>query len=722
MKIKLTLITLLILLVCAGSFSWKRYQKFQQNTVSIALIGPMTGKSHAIGTAMKQGVELYLEEMERQKNGPDDLNIEIIIYDDQGNKEIAVQQARQIAAENKVLMVLGHHFSFASESAGKIYKRNRIPALTGSSTADYVTHNNEWYFRATSTNSFKSKFIANFINITLKKNSSSIVYVDDKFGSTFARSFEEAAEVLGITIKNKWAFDRSLDLDQEAERIASEINKVDDPGILFLPIYRDPATRMVRAIKNLDKSYEIIGHNQFSSNKFIESLKNFPEEKKEPGSLTEGVYGISPFILEIANEMAYGFGKNFEKKYHKTPDYISASYFDAALVAIEAIKRAKLKNNKNLLSSRKKIRDTLEGIYNKASIKGVTGILFFDSERNMNIPPIIGSYHNQEFHAYYSQYQQLTELKNIDNIFQKNLDGEILFIGNSFMQKGQVINSGISVNSISNLNIDKSQYDIDFNIWFHHKGEFNEHNIVFPDATTTINLGKPVFEKIENNLITRQYRVKAQFRHNFDFPDLAQNNLILPVRFHHNSKTRDKLIFVSDDYYAPENLLKNKNNKNRIIDKSIWKIAGIELHQDILKFTSSMGVPENFNQPTQAIFSRFNAEIKLAHQNKYHVIINLLIPSLAIIILLMLIIIPTKRPGMRIFITSLFFCGNSLFHLYISWGFQINHVFLTEEYFIYGIFLLSICSFIKHLSLTEWKKTFKIHLDSKNPADNNTKT
>ena len=67
MKIKLVFITIIIL-VC-GSFIWKKYQDLPQDTVYIALVGPMTGKSHAIGTAMKQGIELYLEDMKANKNG-----------------------------------------------------------------------------------------------------------------------------------------------------------------------------------------------------------------------------------------------------------------------------------------------------------------------------------------------------------------------------------------------------------------------------------------------------------------------------------------------------------------------------------------------------------------------------------------------------------------------------------------------------------------------------
>jgi len=104
-----------------------------------------------------------------QAGGIDGKKIDLQIYDDRNDVQVAAKIAREIA-DSRALAVIGHYSSSTSLVAGKIYQAYGIPAITGSATADDVTKWNNWYFRSTFVNSRQGLFIGNYISKILKRS------------------------------------------------------------------------------------------------------------------------------------------------------------------------------------------------------------------------------------------------------------------------------------------------------------------------------------------------------------------------------------------------------------------------------------------------------------------------------------------------------------------------------------------------------------------------
>ena len=66
------------------------------DTLQIAVIGPMSGKDHETGQAMLDGVNLYVNEVNKS-GGINGRTLEVIAYDDQNNKVMARNKAMEIA-------------------------------------------------------------------------------------------------------------------------------------------------------------------------------------------------------------------------------------------------------------------------------------------------------------------------------------------------------------------------------------------------------------------------------------------------------------------------------------------------------------------------------------------------------------------------------------------------------------------------------------------------
>ncbi|MCI5132279.1 MAG: hypothetical protein D3904_12350, partial [Candidatus Electrothrix sp. EH2] len=166
--------------------------------VYIAVVGPMR---EANGKAMRQGVELYREQINKQ-GGIDGRKIKFLFRDDQNDAEKAEGIARKLAEENKIYLVLGHYYSTASLAAGKIYKRNGIPAITASAGVESVISDNEWYFRTIPGESIEAKLVASYMydflafyrdiplaEIVKETIPASIIFSSDEYGRSLLKNF-----------------------------------------------------------------------------------------------------------------------------------------------------------------------------------------------------------------------------------------------------------------------------------------------------------------------------------------------------------------------------------------------------------------------------------------------------------------------------------------------------------------------------------------------------
>ncbi|NJL58553.1 MAG: ABC transporter substrate-binding protein [Desulfobacteraceae bacterium] len=205
---------------------------FKKQTLYIAVAGPM--QSEEGGVDMLGGIRLCWQQLKKEKK-LSDKNIELLIFDDQNNEQTAIRVASEISADDRIVLVLGHYYSSTSIAAGEIYRKNGIPAITATASADSVTEGNEWYFRVIPPNGYEGAFIANYLT-HLNKDSVSIIYIQNSYGISLADNFEKAAKGIGLSVKRKWAIDlKSKKLSEDFEKIGAELRSEKSPGMIFLP-------------------------------------------------------------------------------------------------------------------------------------------------------------------------------------------------------------------------------------------------------------------------------------------------------------------------------------------------------------------------------------------------------------------------------------------------------------------------------------------------------
>ncbi len=649
MRINFVVLAIVVILTF---FFWNAMQDQlydNKQIVRIAFIGPMSGDGAAAGKLMTQGINLYLDELNRDRKN--NVKFKLDIFDDKnscsGEDSAAKKEAMRIVEENKVLAVIGHWYSSCSITGGKVYKKYGIPAITPGSVKKEVTENNQWYFRNIYSASTSGQFLAYYVKTVLGLDKVTIIHDDSGYGQYLASVFEQSSQDLNIDITYKWDFKSS---DNNKQQFFTDIvqqikNNHKSAGAILLATQAGDGISLVKQIKDQAIPNYIISGSGFSEQTFVNGFDQFPKEKANAGYYTNDIYVATPLIFDTANEQAQKFREEYQQKDHKDPDWSAAYAYDSALVLANAIKQAKITGTpKTIKQDRQKIRDILANYTNiHDAIEGTTGFNYFDENRDAQKPVTIGVYKNKQLVSALTQFQVMRNPNEVADLQTAIKEGYVLKIGNQFMYKTNVVYTGLKINEIGNIDDDLT-FKLDFHIWFRSGNHFNPQNIEFLNAVDPDELKFELIEEKEiEQMSYRLYRVNGNFRADFFSNYFAYKQHTLSVNFHHKTLTRNNLIYVTDILgMGDHSFVLESMRKGQVLSPTTgWSIDQIRFFQDTAK-KNSLGNPEYLNAQGGTVeYSRFNTDVqikkneltlrgKLTYQYAYYLLI---ISSIGILLL-----------------------------------------------------------------------------------------
>lgn len=625
----------------------------------IALLGPMSGTYQAVGEEMQKGSQLYIDEI-NQNGGIDGKPVELVVFDDRGDPDWGRQQAQTIVNDDRILLTLGSYFSSISAEAGRIFDAANLPAVTGLANADKVTQENRSYFRTTFTTSNQGILLANYIQKIFNHTSAGIIFdPQDLYSRSLATSFENTFRGLGGTIQNKWEVhkpqgERETLPEEELSNynqtlediIVSLIDSTKRPSVLFLASLAPEASDVLVALKRQGIQLPIVGGAALSERALIDTFERYPEAQAQPGYFSDGMYAASPLIFDIANDTAQEFRNQFLEVYNDNPTEIAALSYDAAKIALEGIQRAGVVGNFSQISQeRKAILQALQTIRDpQNAVEGLDGALYFDSDRNTSRILNIGQFRKQEFISAPIQLQPLTVTLEDTEIEEELNKKRIIRVGGEYMDITRVAYTGIDINEISNLNLKDFSYTMDFFLWLRYQGDERIESIEFINAIDKIQLKDPILEQKTENETYRVFRIKANFRGNFDFQNYPFDSQILKIKFRNTQLSRRDVIYVPDllgmgNTSRAAIFEKFKNNK-AIEALDGWKLKNARFHERMVRSYSTLGNPELFERPVGLYYSQFNADIEVERESLGFSLNNLLPLVFFLLILYLFLFFP----------------------------------------------------------------------------------
>ena len=310
------LVLAMVFALCAPAYA--------DGAIKIGGTGPLTGGAAIYGMAVKNAAEIAVEEI----NAKGGIQFELRFEDDTHDAEKAVN-AYNTLKDWGMQISTGSVTSKPCEATSAETYADRIFALTpsASSVATVTGKDNQFQMCFTDPNqgSASAQYIAD------KKLASKVAVIwknDDVYSKGIYETFMAAAPGLGLEVVSDTTFN-----DGNATDFSVQIADAQSKGaeLVFLPMYYDAASLILTQASAAGFAPKWFGVDGMDG---ILDLEGFDK------SLAEGVYLLTPFNADSADERTKAFVAKFQERFGGIPNQFAADGYDCVYAFAQACEAA----------------------------------------------------------------------------------------------------------------------------------------------------------------------------------------------------------------------------------------------------------------------------------------------------------------------------------------------------------------------------------------------
>ena len=336
----------------SGSSSKKDADKYY-----IGGIGPTTGATAIYGTAVKNGAQIAVDEI-NAAGGINGKQIEYRFEDDQNDAEKSVNAYNTLKDWGMQMLVGTTTTAPCIAVAGKTASDNLFQITPSASAPDVLSSGNGNIFQVCFTDPNQGIASAQYIAENKLAKKIGIIYdSSDVYSSGIEEKFEAEAKDKGLNIVSKAAFTADSKTD-----FGTQLQKAKDAGadLLFLPIYYQEASIILKQADTMGYKPKFFGVDGMDG---ILTVENFDTK------LAEGVMLLTPFAADAKDKAVQKFVKTYKEQYEDTPNQFAADSYDAVYALKAAIEESKATPD----MSASDMCDALKGAMTKIKMQGLTG-------------------------------------------------------------------------------------------------------------------------------------------------------------------------------------------------------------------------------------------------------------------------------------------------------------------------------------------------------------
>lgn len=320
-------------------------------------IGPTTGATAIYGTAVKNGAQIAVDEI-NAAGGINGKQIEYRFEDDQNDAEKAVNAYNTLKDWGMQMLVGTTTTAPCIAVAGKTASDNVFQITPSASSPDVLSSGNGNVFQVCFTDPNQGVASAQYIAENKLATKIGIIYdSSDVYSSGIEEKFEAEAKTQGLNIVSKAAFTADSKTD-----FGTQLQKAKDAGadLLFLPIYYQEASIILKQADTMGYKPKFFGVDGMDG---ILTVENFDTK------LAEDVMLLTPFAADAKDKTVQNFVKTYKEKYEDTPNQFAADSYDAVYALKAAIEESKATTD----MSASDMCDALKGAMTNIKMQGLTG-------------------------------------------------------------------------------------------------------------------------------------------------------------------------------------------------------------------------------------------------------------------------------------------------------------------------------------------------------------
>ena len=292
-------------------------------TFTVGTSGPLTGDNAIYGMAVKQGVELAVNEINASDST---IKFEFLSQDDEADGEKAVNAYNNMM-DNGMQVLVGPTTTGASIAVADACYTDRTFMLTPSASSTDVTAGKDNVFQVCFTDPNQGISSADYIAENMPDAKIAVLYRnDDAYSQGIHDTFVKEATEKGMSDVYEGTFTNDTATDFSVQLSGAQSNGAD---LVFMPIYYQPASIVLAQAKAMGYAPTFFGVDGMDG---ILTMEGF-----DP-SLAEGLMLLTPFSATVPET------KSFVDAYVAAngvqPNQFAADAYDGVYIVKEALEKA----------------------------------------------------------------------------------------------------------------------------------------------------------------------------------------------------------------------------------------------------------------------------------------------------------------------------------------------------------------------------------------------
>lgn len=326
-----------------------------EDTFRIGGIGPVTGSSAIYGTAVKNGAQIAVDEI-NAAGGINGYQISYKYEDDEDDAEKAVN-AYNTLKDWGMQMLYGNVTTGSTLAVVEKTAQDGMYQITPTaSSTDAIKSDN--VFQVCFSDPNQGTASAKYIGENKLASKVAVIYDSSSVYSTgIYNNFTTESKNQGLEIVSAEAFTADSNTD-----FSVQIQAAKDAGaeLVFLPIYYTQAAIVLKQASDIGFKPDFFGCDGLDG---ILDVENFDK------TLAESVMLLTPFAADAEDEATKKFVKAYKDAYKETPNQFAADGYDAIYIIKAAAEKADIKPEMSVTE----IGTAVKAAMAEITVNGVTG-------------------------------------------------------------------------------------------------------------------------------------------------------------------------------------------------------------------------------------------------------------------------------------------------------------------------------------------------------------
>ncbi|MGA2070271.1 MAG: ABC transporter substrate-binding protein [Sedimentisphaerales bacterium] len=333
-----------------------------RGTIKVGAIFAVTGGAANLGGPEAKTAEMLVEKINKE-GGVNGQKIELIVKDSGTKPENAISLAKQLIEENKVLAIIGPSTSGETLAIKNTCQENKTILISCAAAEDIVNPVASYVFK---TPQKDSDAVRRIFQVMKAKGITKIGVItsNDGFGITGGKQLANLANLAGITIAISEAYDSK---ETDLTGVLTKVKGQDVNAVVNWTV--TPAQGMVaKNMKQIGLDVPLFQSHGYGNIKYVQA-----SGEAANGTIFPCGRLLMADILPDNNpqkKLLVEYKKDYESRYKEEVSTFGGHAYDALLILVEGIKKAKS-------TDKEKVRDAIENI---KGLVGTAGIFNFSSQ------------------------------------------------------------------------------------------------------------------------------------------------------------------------------------------------------------------------------------------------------------------------------------------------------------------------------------------------------